>query len=64
MTHMNGQTIRDLILEKQTDLTDVFFVNRGVIPWPPEPLRLAASLGIRAYLQVEDWAYERELPKR
>ncbi len=64
MTHLNGQTIRDLILEQKTDLTDVFLVNRNVIPWPPEPLRLAASLGIRAYLQIEDWAYERELPKR
>ncbi len=60
MTHLNGRTLADLILEKQSDLTDVFFVNRGVIPWPPEPLRLAASLGIRAYLQVEDWAYERK----
>ena len=64
MSHLNGQTIRDLILEKQTDLTDVFFVNRRVIPWPPEPLRLGLSLGIRAYLQIEDWAYEREMPGR
>jgi glycine/D-amino acid oxidase-like deaminating enzyme len=64
MSHLNGQTIRDLILEKQTDLTDVFFVNRRVIPWPPEPLRLGLSLGIRAYLQIEDWAYEREMPRR
>lgn len=64
MSHLNGQTIRDLILEKQTDLTDVFFVNRRVIPWPPEPLRLSLSLGIRAYLQIEDWANERGMPGR
>jgi glycine/D-amino acid oxidase-like deaminating enzyme len=64
MTHMNGQTIRDLILEKQTDLTDVFLVNRRVIPWPPEPLRLGISVALRAYLQAEDWAYERNMPRR
>lgn len=64
MTHLNGQTIRDLILEKQTELTEVFFVNRRVIPWPPEPLRLGISLALRSYLQAEDWAYERNLPKR
>lgn len=63
MAHLNGQTIRDLILEKQTDLTDVFFVNRRVIPWLPEPLRLAASVGIRAYLQAEDWVSERGMIK-
>lgn len=64
MSHLNGQTIRDLILEKQTDLTEVFFVNRRVIPWPPEPLRLGLSLGIRAYLQIEDWSNERTMPRR
>ena len=64
LTHLNGQTIRDLILEKQTDLTDVFFVNRRVIPWPPEPFRLGVSGALRAYLQAEDWAYERNMPKR
>ena len=34
-THLNGQTIRDLVLERDTDLTDVFFVNRKLIPFPP-----------------------------
>ncbi|MBM2849308.1 MAG: hypothetical protein HW418_2250, partial [Anaerolineales bacterium] len=28
-----------------------------------EPLRSAAALGIRAYLQIEDWAYERSMPR-
>ncbi len=64
LVHLNGQTIRDLILEKQTDLTGVFFVNRRTLPWPPEPLRLAASVAIRGYLQAEDWAYERNMPRR
>ncbi len=64
MAHLNGQTLRDLILEQQTDLTDVFFVNRRVIPWPPEPFRLGLSMAVRAYLQMEDWMCERGMPKR
>lgn len=59
LSHLNGQTIRDLLLEEKTDLTDVFFVNRRIIPWPPEPLRLGASVALRSYLQLEDWANER-----
>ena len=27
------------------------------------PLRMTAAVAIRAYLQVEDWAYERKLPQ-
>ncbi len=59
MTHLNGQTIRDLILERNTELTDHFFVNRRTIPWPPEPLRYGASMAIRSYLQLEDRYHER-----
>ncbi|MCO5316765.1 MAG: FAD-binding oxidoreductase [Solirubrobacterales bacterium] len=59
MTHLNGQTIRDLLLERRTELTEHFFVNRRVVPWPPEPLRYGASLAIRGYLQMEDRYRER-----
>lgn len=59
MTHLNGQTIRDLLLERSTELTEVFLVNRRVVPWPREPLRLALSAALRGYLQVEDWMRER-----
>jgi len=62
-THQNAATLTDLLLERQTENTACPFVTRAVIPWPPEPLRSAAALGIRAYLQVEDWAYERNMPK-
>ncbi len=61
MMHLNACTLRDLLLEKQTDLTASPFVNRRVIHWPPEPIRLVAAQAIRAYLQLEDWWYEREL---
>jgi glycine/D-amino acid oxidase-like deaminating enzyme len=63
MTHLNGRTLADLALERKTDLTDVWFVNRRMIPWPPEPLRLVASQAIRGYLRIEDSLYERHISK-
>jgi glycine/D-amino acid oxidase-like deaminating enzyme len=63
-SHLNAQTLRDLLLERRSDLLDCPFVNRSVISWPPEPIRIAAAGAIRAYLQVEDWAYERKLANR
>ncbi len=62
MSHLNACTLRDLILERQSDLTDSPFVNRKNIPWPPEPLRLFAIGALRGYLQLEDRIYERRLP--
>jgi glycine/D-amino acid oxidase-like deaminating enzyme len=62
MAHLNGRTIADLILDRHTDLTRVWFVGRRMIPWPPEPIRFAAAQAIRGYMRAEDWAYERRLP--
>jgi glycine/D-amino acid oxidase-like deaminating enzyme len=62
-THLNGQTLADLLLEKKTDLTSIWFVNRRTIPWPPEPLRWAASQAILGYMHAEDWWYERGMWK-
>ena len=59
MTQLNGRTVADLILEKKSDLTDVFFVNRRTIPWPPEPLRNLAIKAIRGYMLWEDRLYDR-----
>jgi len=58
-THLNGQTLADLLLERQTDLTSIWFVRRRAIPWPPEPLRWAASRAILGYMHAEDWWHER-----
>ena len=58
LTHLNGQTVRDLVLERQTDLTDVFFVNRTTIPWPPEPLRGLTIKTILGYMHIEDRLYD------
>jgi glycine/D-amino acid oxidase-like deaminating enzyme len=59
LTHLNGWTLADLLLEKKSERTQAFFVNRRVIPWPPEPLRLLASLGILGYMHAEDAVYDR-----
>jgi glycine/D-amino acid oxidase-like deaminating enzyme len=63
MTHLNGRTLSDLALERKTDLTDVWFVNRHMIPWPPEPICIAASHVIRGYLRFEDRLFERHIDK-
>jgi glycine/D-amino acid oxidase-like deaminating enzyme len=64
MTHLNGRTLADLVLERKTDLTEVWFVNRRMIPWPPEPLRMLASQAIRGYLRLEDSMFERNISKK
>lgn len=57
-THLNGQTIRDLVLERNTDLTDVFFVNRRVVPFPPGALGHRVAEGIAGVLRWEDRRYD------
>ena len=62
-THQNALVLTDLLLERQTENTACPFVNRRVIPWPPEPLRSLAAHTVRAYLRMEDWWHERGLPR-
>jgi glycine/D-amino acid oxidase-like deaminating enzyme len=64
MTHLNGCTLADLAMERRTDLTDVWFVNRSMLPWPPEPLRMAASQVILGYLHLEDRLFERNIDRK
>jgi glycine/D-amino acid oxidase-like deaminating enzyme len=61
MTHLNAQTLRDMILERKTDLLEGPFVRSRLLPWPPEPLRSAAGVAMRAVLQLEDSIRERPL---
>jgi len=61
MMHLNACTLRDLLLEKQTDLT-----AKPVRQPAPHPLAARTHPpGCRAghprLLAVEDWWYEREL---
>lgn len=61
MTHLNAQTLRDMVLERKTELLEGPFVRSRLLPWPPEPLRIVAGYGMRAVLQAEDWLRERPL---
>ncbi len=54
LTHLNGRTVADLVLERKTDLTDVFFVNRRVLPWPGGPLRRLAIEAILGFMHWDD----------
>ena len=58
MTHLNGRTVADLVLGRDTELTRVFFVNRRTIPWPPEPIRSLAAAAIRGYMRWEDRRFD------
>jgi glycine/D-amino acid oxidase-like deaminating enzyme len=62
MTHQNALTLVDLLLERRTENTECPFVDRRVIPWPPEPLRSLAARAVRACLRAEDWWHERGMP--
>lgn len=60
MSHLNARLLADLILERPNPWLETCpFVNRRILPWPPEPLRMALAAGLRTYLQLEDWACER-----
>jgi glycine/D-amino acid oxidase-like deaminating enzyme len=61
LTHLNGRTLADMLCERKTDLTDVWFVNRRVLPWPSEPLRFVVSQAMRGYFRLEDRVHERHL---
>lgn len=62
MTHQNALTLVDLLLERRSENTECPFVDRRVIPWPPEPLRSVAAHAVRSYLRAEDWWHERGMP--
>jgi hypothetical protein len=62
-TNLAGQILRDLVREQETELTDLFFVNRRVIPLPPEPIRFAVVQGIRRGMKLQDGWERRKQPK-
>ncbi len=63
LTQLNGRTIADLILEKKTNLTDFWIVNRKAIRWPPGPLGSLAFNTIKGGLKLWDAFEERNLTR-
>jgi hypothetical protein len=59
MTHMNGRIIRDLVLGRKTELTQLWFVNRRSFPIPPEPLRSIAAKAVTTAMAFDDWWCDR-----
>ncbi len=52
-TNLAGRTLRDLVLDRDTDLTTLPWVGHRSREWEPEPLRW---LGINAGLHAMTWA--------
>lgn len=59
LTHMNGAILRDLVLERRTDLTDLWFVNRFAMPVPPEPVRTLVTGAVGKAMAIDDWWCDR-----
>ena len=57
-SNLAGKTLADLALGRQTELTDLPWVNRRVRQWEPEPLRW---LGVRTMYKLFEWADQREM---
>jgi glycine/D-amino acid oxidase-like deaminating enzyme len=65
MSYRNGEVLAELLGDDGPGAlaAQCPFVNRKVIPWPPEPIASAAAHAIRGYLRAEDAFYENVLPR-
>jgi glycine/D-amino acid oxidase-like deaminating enzyme len=57
MTTLNGRTIAELITGRRTERTQMFFVGRRTVPWPPGPITYGLAQALRGYLKLEDRLY-------
>lgn len=62
ISHLVADVLKDLVLEQDTELSRHWFVNRKLLPWPPEPFAYGLAQLIRAFLVGEDWWHERGRP--
>ena len=61
-TNLAGRTLRDLVLERDSEITALPWVQHRSRRWEPEPLRW---LGINAGLRAMTWAdHEERLTRR
>ncbi|MBI5896994.1 MAG: FAD-dependent oxidoreductase [Desulfobacterales bacterium] len=54
MTTLNGRAIAETIAGQQTERTQMFFIGRKIIPWPPGPLTYGLIHAVRGYMKLED----------
>ncbi len=54
MTTTNGRAMAELICGRPSQRTELFFIGRKVIPWPPEPLTHGLLHAIRGFMKLED----------
>ena len=59
MTHQNGAILADLVLGRRTELSELWFVNRRSLPFPPEPLRFLGTKAVTGMMALDDWWCER-----
>ena len=58
-SNLAGRTLADLVLDRDTDLVTLPWVNHRSRPWEPEPLRwLGINAGLRA-MRLADWEERR-----
>jgi glycine/D-amino acid oxidase-like deaminating enzyme len=58
-SNLAGRTLADLVLERDTDLVTLPWVDHHSRPWEPEPLRwLGINAGLRA-MRLADWEERR-----
>ncbi len=53
-THLGGQILRDLVLDRHSELAELCFVRAKAVPFPPEPLRYLAVNWARRALLAQD----------
>lgn len=54
LSQLNGRIIADLVLEKQTERTDFWIINRKAIPWPPSFIGTAIGHTIAGVARLWD----------
>ncbi|MFO7560113.1 MAG: FAD-binding oxidoreductase [Desulfobacterales bacterium] len=57
LTMMNGRTIAELITNRQTERTEMFFVGRKVFPWPTDLVTYSVTHAVRGFMKLEDMVY-------
>lgn len=63
MSYRNGRALAEMVLGAPGETAAACpFVDRRVIPWPPEPIAYGLKQTMRTYLAAEDGFYERAMP--